>query len=239
MNHPKVSICTPTYNREKFIDILIGNIISQDYPKYLIEWVIVDDGEDKTGEIIEKSKNKLGEIKIVYVKLPKKVCLGKKRNIMHKHCKGNILVYMDDDDYYPPTRVSHAVEMLSQNPEVLCAGCSKIYVYFTHIGKIYHFGPYHSYHATANTFAFKRELLEQTKYNDNDVSAEETTFLKNYQIPIIQLNTLKTILVISHDLNTFDKRQILKQGKESKKAMNHFILSGFSPHTYHNNIKIS
>lgn len=238
MNNTTVSICTPTYNRVNFINGLIVNIINQDYPKYLIEWVIVDDGEDKTEEIIEKSKNKLGEIKIVYVKLPKKVCLGKKRNIMHKYCTGNILVYMDDDDYYPPTRVSHAVEMLNKNPKLLCAGCSKIYVYFMDTKNIYHFGPYHSYHATANTFAFRRKLLEQTKYDDNDVLGEESKFLKNYQIPMIQLNTLKTILVISHQFNTFDKRQILKQGKKSKNAMKHFTSSGFSQQTYSNNIKI-
>jgi len=105
--------------------------MNQDYPKHLIEWIIVDDGDDKIEGIIQKSKEKLLGIKIVYVKLPTKVPIGKKRNITHEHSTGNIIVYMDDDDYYPPTRVSHAVEMLTQTSHVLCAGCSKIYVYFT------------------------------------------------------------------------------------------------------------
>ena len=163
MNHPTVSICTPTYNRPNFIMSLIEIIINQDYPKHLMEWVIVDDGEDKVEEIIENSKAKLTGITVVYVKLQTKARLGNKRNITHKYSTGDILVYMDDDDYYPPTRVSHAVEALTQNPEVLCAGCSKIYVYFTDTEETYHFGPYHSYHATANTFAIRRELLDQTK----------------------------------------------------------------------------
>ena len=34
-------------------------------------------------------------------------------NFLHKKSKGDILVYMDDDDYYPPSRVSHAVETLN------------------------------------------------------------------------------------------------------------------------------
>ena len=34
-------------------------------------------------------------------------------------------------------------------------------------------------------------------------------FLKGYTIPMIQLNPAKTILVISHDTNTFDKKKIL------------------------------
>ena len=41
--------------------------------------------------------------------------LGAKRNFMHDKCKGSIIVYMDDDDYYPPDRISHAVEKLTNN----------------------------------------------------------------------------------------------------------------------------
>ena len=123
---------------------------------------------------------------------------------------------MDDDDYYPPTRISHAVEMLTEHPDVLCAGCSKIYVYFTDNKEIYKLCPYHSNHATANTFAFKRELLEETKYEDDATFAEEKYFLKNYTVPMIQLNTLKTILVISHNSNTYDKRQILQYSQKQK-----------------------
>ena len=227
MNQSKVSICTPTYNRRKFMRKLIDYVKHQDYPKELIEWVIVDDGEDKIEDLIESMEN------VIYVKLSKKVPLGKKRNMMHEYTSGSIIVYMDDDDYYPPTRVSHAVDALTKNPNVLCAGCSKVYVYYTDRNKIYSFGPYQTYHATANTFAFKRELLEQTKYQDQATCSEEKYFLKNFSIPMIQLNTLKTILIISHESNTFDKRQILQYAKESKKTINHFMLrSGFGTDIY-------
>lgn len=227
-----VSICTPTYNRRKFIPNLIKCIQSQDYPIDLVEWVIIDDGEDKIKDIITTICEKTNFIKIVYIELPQKVSLGKKRNIMHEHASGDILVYMDDDDYYPPSRVSHAVKMLEENPEVLCAGCSKLYIYFTDRNETYSFGPYQSYHATANTFAFRRELLKETKYDDSDTFAEEKKFLKNYTIPMIQLNTLKTILVISHNYNIFDKKQIIMHGNKSKNSINHFIISGFSRQIY-------
>ena len=56
---------------------------------------------------------------------------------MHELAKGDILVYMDDDDYYPPCRVSHAVGKLEGQPQVLAAGSSMVYLYFndmeTHI----------------------------------------------------------------------------------------------------------
>ena len=42
---------------------------------------------------------------------------------------------MDDDDYYPPERVSHAVEMLQSHPKALCAGASEIYIYFHEMEK--------------------------------------------------------------------------------------------------------
>jgi len=72
------------------------------------------------------------------------------------------------------------------------------------------FGPYGPDHATAGTFAFKRKLLKETKYNDEACLAEEREFLKNYTVPFVQLDPLKTILVFSHSHNTFDKRTLLE-----------------------------
>jgi hypothetical protein len=135
--------------------------------------------------------------------------LGKKRNLLHEKSRGEILVYMDDDDYYPPERVSHAVHMLITHPDALCAGSSEIYIYFKHINQMKKFGPYGPNHATAGTFAFKRKLLKQHKYNDDACLAEERAFLKDYTVPFVQLNPMKVILVFSHEHNTFDKRKLL------------------------------
>ena len=85
-----------------------------------------------------------------------------------------------------------------------------IYIYFKDTGKIWQFGPYGPNHATAGTFAFKKRLLEDTKYDDEAELAEEKQFLKNYTIPFIQLNPMKSILCFAHDQNTFDKRRLLE-----------------------------
>jgi hypothetical protein len=71
------------------------------------------------------------------------------------------------------------------------------------------FGPYGPNHATAATFAFKRKLLEQTSFDDKASLAEEKSFLKDYTIPFNQLNPKKSILVFSHNHNSFDKRRLL------------------------------
>lgn len=218
---PFVSICTPTFNRRPFIPYIIQCFLHQDYPKNKMEWIIIDDGTDKIEDLVAN----IPQVK--YYKFDEKMTLGKKRNIAHQFCEGDIIIYMDDDDYYPPTRVSHAVCKLKENPKILCAGSSELYIYFKHIHQMIQFGPYGPNHATAATFAFRKSLLEQTRFDDNTSIAEEKSFLKNYTIPFIQLDPLKTILVFSHVHNSFDKKKLLEITtpfvKVSDKTVNDFI----------------
>lgn len=223
----KVSLCTPTFNRRPFIPMMIQNIMEQTYPKHLMEWIIVDDGTDPIGDLVKD----IPFVRYFYEK--ERMDLGKKRNYMHNKCSFNgpddIIVYIDDDDYYPPERVSHAVETLNKNRKALCAGSSELYLWFNELDKMYKFGPYGPNHATAGTFAFRRKLLDDTCYEDNALLAEEKHFLKNYTVPFVQLNTLKTILVVAHRQNTFDKKNIIDVNSpmcnESSLTPNHFIKS--------------
>ena len=145
-----------------------------------------------------------------------KMELGEKRNLMHSKCSGDIIVYMDDDDYYPPERISHAVQMLQDNPTFLIAGSSEMHIYFDSKKEIYQCGPYGKYHATAATFAFKKELLTQTKYDDKISFGEESKFTKKYTIPLLQLDTLKTIFVCSHKHNSLNKERLLENYETNK-----------------------
>ena len=213
-----VSICTITYNRRAFIPSLIQCVQHQTFKN--IEWVIIDDGTDPIGDLVK-------DIPFVkYIQLPTKHALGKKRNIMHSYCTGDILVYMDDDDYYPPTRISHAVEKLTAS-ECLIAGSSVIHVHYSHLDKVIEFGPYKENHATAGTFAFKRELLQQTSYEEIATFGEEPHFLKGFTIPMVQLDPLQVILVVSHGQNTVDKKKMLQDGNpflhETALTMSDFI----------------
>lgn len=221
--YPLVSLCTPTFNRRPFIPIMFECFRNQNYPKDKIEWIIVDDGTDKIKDLIDDAK--IPQIK--YFPIDTKMLLGAKRNFMHSKTSGSIIVYMDDDDYYPPDRISHAVEKLQGSTEALCAGASELYVYFKHIQKMYQFGPYGPNHSTAATFAFRRELLKHTKYDDHACLAEEKQFLKNYTIPFVQLDPLKTILVFSHVHNSYDKKNMLETPNQfincSTKTVDDFV----------------
>jgi hypothetical protein len=151
---------------------------------------------------------------------------------MHDQCSfkndDDIIVYIDDDDYYPTQRVSHAVSRLTGS-DALCSGSSELFIWFNTLQKMYKFGPYGPNHATAGTFAFKRALLKQTRYQDDAVIGEEKFFLKDYTIPFVQLDPLKTILVFSHSQNTFDKKKLIDTKnsvcKESSLKVKHFIKS--------------
>jgi len=219
---PYVSVCTPTFNRRPFFRSAIQCFNHQTYPMHRMEWIIIDDGTDKIEDLVASHPN------VKYFKSSEKMTLGKKRNLMHANSCGDIIVYMDDDDYYPPERVSHAVESLMANPSILCAGSSEIYIYFKHLKSLMQFGPYGPNHATAGTFAFRRELLTHTKYNDDACLAEERFFLKDYTIPMIQLDPTKVILVFSHNHNTFDKKKLLVNAnpafvKPTNKTLDNFI----------------
>ena len=221
---PMVSVCTPTFNRRPFIQTMFECFRNQTYPKNRIEWIIVDDGTDKIRDLIEKAD--IPQIR--YFEVKERMNLGAKRNYMHSFVKGNFVVYMDDDDYYPPDRISHAVETLQANPNALCAGSSEIYIYFKHVQKMIQCGPYGPNHATAGTFAFRAELLNITRYEDHAALAEERAFLKDYTIPFVQLDPMKSILVFSHEHNTFDKRKMFNNShpdffKESTKTVDDFI----------------
>ena len=106
---PTVTICTLTYNRPSRLGNLQQCIEAQDYPLKLIEWLILDDSNSYTGKLNFSTKT---DLRIKYQRINKKLILGQKRNLSHRLCSGEVIVYMDDDDYYYPTRVSHAVSTL-------------------------------------------------------------------------------------------------------------------------------
>ena len=202
---PFVTICTPTYDRRAHIPGLIRCYMSQTYPRDRMEWIVIDDGTDKIGDLLKDVPG------VRYVPLERRTPLGSKRNMAHELSNdGEIFVYFDDDDFYPPERVRHAVDTLLEHPRALCAGSSRMYMYASD-KNMYEIGPYGPRHATAGTFAFRRKLLKITRFADDADRAEERHFLKNYTIPFVQLDPLKTIVVMMHESNTVSKRYLMRR----------------------------
>lgn len=201
---PSVSIITPTYNRRRFIPWLIKGIQSQTYPLERMEWLIYDDGSDPILDLLEPYRKLLN---IRYFSSKEKLTIGKKRNFLHKEARGEILVMMDDDDYYSPQRISHAVMRLVSSKLDL-AGSSRNQLYFSDDKSIWEVGPYGKYHATFGTMAFTRKLLQSCECDESLTFAEEQSFTKRYSIPLVQLDPMKTMLVMCHSENTFNKNKL-------------------------------
>ena len=199
MRKVEVSIITPTYNRRKFIPILIKCILQQTYPLEKIEWLIYDDGEDKIEDLVK-------DLDFVrYFSSDDKKYLGEKRNFLNENARGNYIVCMDDDDYYPPERVSHAVAKLKSTTYQL-VGNSCLFIYHASHKKITSLGPFTIYHSCNGALAYKKEYTKTHRYIDKREKGEEPNFLNNFREPLLQLNPFKTMLCIDHGTNTVEKK---------------------------------
>ena len=181
-------------------------IQQQTYPRDKLEWVVYDDGQDPINDLLEAARANLP--KLNYIFSDEKMTLGEKRNRLNQEAKGDILVAMDDDDFYFPERVSCAVSALAKLPNVDLAGCSKIYMYFTDTKEIYTCGPYFPKHATNGTMAWRKRYAMSRRYDETVAFAEEKSFLEDYKNDLVQLDCMQVMLVISHSDNTFDKTQL-------------------------------
>ena len=207
---PTVSIITVTQLKRKDTLIVLADLIKKQTYRNIIEWVIVEGS--KTKEQCETNKGFINELKsieprIIYIPGDGTVKLGELRNIGNRTCKGSITVCMDDDDYYPPTRVSHAVQMLTTS-KCLIAGCSEKYLYDYCLQRFYKFKPFGPNHSTNDCMAWKREYLLTNSHDPNKSNAEEASFTKNFTEPMIQLEAKQTIISCSHLQNTFSKKEI-------------------------------
>jgi len=206
---PYVTICTLTHNREKYVRRLQKCVEAQDYPLEKIEWLILDDSTQYTYALEITSTT---GIKIKYQRTKEKLKLGAKRNLAHKLCSGDFIVYMDDDDFYHPQRVKHAVERLTQEGKEI-AGSTSLLIFYLHDKTLWLSGPFGPNHATAGTFAMTRRFSQSHFYDNNSACNEEKEFLDNYTIPMAQLAPEKTMVCISHESNTFDKKKMRVQGE--------------------------
>lgn len=202
-----VSVCTVTFERHPFLPLLEQCLINQDYPHDQIEWIIIDDTQQQH-ECLRFRRAESTGIQIKYIQCPSRLRLGAKRNLSHQHCEGDIIVYMDDDDYYPPSRIGHAVHtLLGSNCDI--AGCSELPILLVPERTVWMTHSLGPSHATANTLAFRREYLRQHSFDPEATEATEASFLDHFTASLVSLDPLKTITCIGHSRNTVDKRHFI------------------------------
>lgn len=208
-----ISVITITqYKRRYALQLLYKCILDQiQRPD---EWVITEGSQSKEdadqNEILINDFIKLSEIPIVYVPYQGETKLGGLRNRGNNSCSGDIIVCMDDDDFYPNTRIQHVVDRFSEYPNVNLAGCTNILIYDYGLKQFYQCKGYNPYHSTNNAMAWRKSYTSTHQHDESKRFGEESSFTNQFSEPMVQLLPIHTVIVSSHSENTFDKKEVLK-----------------------------
>jgi len=198
---PSVSILTPlTHDRLKFLDMMISNILTQDYPHDLIEWVVVGDTVEETKTIFENIFKKMGVIKCKFFPCDIMKDIGKKRNECVKHASHKILANMDSDDIYHKTFLSYSINEL-RNRKCGIVGCRDLMILFPKLEKMIYIQGSSLHEGTS---VFKRNHWKSFKYREGVKFAEGHDIARGGNV-YNELDIRKMMICISHDTNTFSK----------------------------------
>lgn len=213
----KIAVITITQFK-KFDSLMILKDIleEQTYRKYIYEWVIVDgsktEQEGKLNEINIRELQKKTTLNIFYAKWKQNFPLGKLRNMSNSlvspEC--DYIFCFDDDDYYFPQRIEYTIKMFNENPDKLISGCKSVFIYDHHLQTAFLTNEKDVF-SSNNCLAYKKEYLKDHKYNDNAEMGEEASFLedlKNENL-LLQLDSKQIVYMNAHNVNTFNKREIL------------------------------
>jgi hypothetical protein len=108
-----VSVLIDTYNHERFIEKAINSVLEQDFPAAEREIIVVDDGStDRTPEIVQRFEPNLRYIR------KENGGQASAFNAGIPECGGQIIAFLDGDDYWLPGKLSRVTEVLSKNPAV-------------------------------------------------------------------------------------------------------------------------
>src|SRR6266853_1047605 len=108
-----VSVLIDTYNHERFIEQAIVSVLEQDFPATEGEIIVVDDGStDRTPEIVKKFEPR--------VRLLRKENGGQASafNAGIPECKGEIIAFLDGDDWWAPGKLQAVAAALASDPAI-------------------------------------------------------------------------------------------------------------------------
>ena len=110
---PVVSIVTPVYNVEKFIEETMDSVRAQTFQDW--ELLLVEDGsKDHTAEVIMAYLEKTGEHRIRLISMEQNGGAARARNMGVKEARGRYLAYLDADDLWEPEKLERQLALMQK-----------------------------------------------------------------------------------------------------------------------------
>lgn len=120
-NDPRVSVIIPTYNRAETLPRAIDSVLAQDYPHF--ELFLSDDGStDETPGILDRYKDKLTVIR------RENTGVSRARNRGIQASRGELIAFLDSDDYWLPGKLSAQVLWFSENPGMMICQTEDLWI---------------------------------------------------------------------------------------------------------------
>ena len=108
---PLISVIVPIYKVEKYLTICVDSLLRQSYGN--LEIILVDDGSpDECPAICDQYQNKDNRIKVIH---KKNGGLSDARNAGMKVATGDLITFVDSDDYISEDFVKSLFEAMSEN----------------------------------------------------------------------------------------------------------------------------
>lgn len=108
---PLVSVVVPTYNGADFLAAALTSVLAQTYTS--VECIVIDDGStDDTPSIIESFGPRLRSLRQT------NQGFARTRNHGAALARGELLSFLDDDDWWEKTKLERQVSLLARRPEL-------------------------------------------------------------------------------------------------------------------------
>lgn len=114
---PRISVLVNTYNHERYIEQAVTSVLEQDFPCGDMEVLVVDDGStDATPKLVSKFTPR--------VRLLQKKNGGQASafNTGIPELRGEVVAFLDGDDWWPKQKLRRVAEAIEQHPEVAAIG---------------------------------------------------------------------------------------------------------------------